>query len=612
MRKPRERLCGFPGWTGGLREPDRRPIYEWAAEHITLPPSYGIPGRFDVTINRALIDVFDAIQDPFVRRIRFRKPPRFGGSLVADIAIPWIICNDPGPVMANFPKQEFADQRMKEKLWPLWMSCKPFTELLPLGRFDRTNTEIYFGPFFFLAQGIAPSNLQGKGIRWQFNDEVWLPAWQELYNQAVSRTRDYARTECEKVIDISQAGEEDDVEDRNWREGDQSVWCYQTRDGRYFPLKMGGKREDGSRWGLVWNEDAKRADGTWSRARAIETARYECRVTGQTWKDGPETIAEWNRNGMYVAQNPDPSPGVRSFATTGLLNNSFADLIKRKLQAMEQAERGDMSGMKDVKQQDECEPWREVYLTVELDGRKSGFVLADYANGELIDDERIRCITVDRQQGVGGDTPHRWVQVHAFRSDGTSKLLLYTRVETKEALAEIQERYKVKPKAVWCDAAFEKHEVFKECAQYGWVACFGSDQQSWCHRLPTNDRRFPFRKVYLPFSPWQQTAVGSRVVNYLYFSEDHCADILAAAYSGRGLKFEVPDDAPATYHDQMKGEHKVQTKRGWRWEKLHARRANHAFDTGKMAICFGLLMKLIAVSTKQYQPPAPAPAPAGG
>lgn len=26
-----------------------------------------------------------------------RKPPRFGGPMIADIAIPWVICNDPGP-----------------------------------------------------------------------------------------------------------------------------------------------------------------------------------------------------------------------------------------------------------------------------------------------------------------------------------------------------------------------------------------------------------------------------------------------------------------------------------------------------------------------------------
>jgi len=91
-------LQQFKGWRAAWQKPDRRPIYEWAHDNLILPPSYAIQGRFDVSVTRPMIAVFDAIQNMMVRKVRFRKPPRFGGSLIADISIPWVCCNAPGPI----------------------------------------------------------------------------------------------------------------------------------------------------------------------------------------------------------------------------------------------------------------------------------------------------------------------------------------------------------------------------------------------------------------------------------------------------------------------------------------------------------------------------------
>ena len=201
----------------------------------------------------------------------------------------------------------------------------------------------------------------------------------------------------------------------------------------------------------------------------------------------------------------------------------------------------------------------------------------------------------DRQQGIAGDTPHRWLQIHAWRQDGSSRLLYYGRVDTKESMREMQERYKVRDRCVWCDAAFEKHEVFKECAEYGWLAAFGSDQGQWRHDLPNPIRSQPPLKIFLPFSPWQRTAVAQKIVNYLYFSEDFCADILANLYAGRGVRYEIPEDVGSAFLEQMKGEHKIMRRGKMTWEKIHSGKANHAFDTGKMGICFALLMRLLAM-----------------
>jgi hypothetical protein len=600
-------LSEFPGWANGWSKPDRRPIHEWGREHLTMPPSYAIQGKFDVSITRGLIPVFDAIQNPLIRRVRFRKPPRFGGSMIADVAIPWIICNDPGPIMWNWQSDEDAKGHMKQKAWPLWNSCKPFRAMLPADRHDKTTTEIYFGPFFLVTQGANLNNLQGVGVRWLFNDETWLPVWQDLYQHAVYRTRDYERAGAYKIVDVSQAGNAGDVEDRNWKTGHQAVWGYKDPRGILNPLLLGGKRADGTRWGLVWNEDAKGKDGGWNKARAIETARYVSLAGDQEWFDRPETIAAWNRDGGYVPQRTDNNPDTLSFSVNGLLNRSFASLVDEKIDAMELASRGDMSAMRDWIQKSEVRPYEETHLSVTIQGG-SGYKVGDFEDGKAIPGEKYRTIMADRQQGIAGDTPHRWCEVRSWMPDGASKLLFYGRVSTKEGMRELQTRYGVKDRCVWQDGAFEKHLVAEECAEYGWIMVFGSNQSSWTHMVANPRRGQEPLKMRLPYSPWQQTEAKGKVVHYLHFSEDYVSDILANLVAGRGVPFEHPEDVPTEYLEQLKGEHKIQKGGRYTWEKIHSSKPNHAFDTGKMGVTFALLMKLLALPRKAEDPKAePAP-----
>lgn len=593
----------FPGWKAGWRKPDRRRIYDWACDELTLPPSYAIQGKFDVSITRPLMAVFDDIQNPLIHRVRFRKPPRFGGSMIADVAIPWIICNDPAPVGWHWQSDDDAKGHMKQKALHLWKSSKQFKAMLPPDRHDKTNTEIFFGPFFIRACGANINNLQGVGLRWVFNDETWLPVWQELYQHAVYRTRDYERAGAYKICDVSQAGNVGDVEDRNFKQGNQCQWGYRASNGKLIPLLMGGKREDKTRWGLIWNEDAHRKDGTWNKARAIETARYVCKETGQEWTDGPATISTWNRDGDYIVGQPDAAKDSTSYAVNGLLNRSFSSLVDEHIDALELAARGDMSAMRDWIQKSEVRPYEETHLTVTLSEGLAGYKTADYENGERLDGEKIRILSADRQHGMAGDTPHRWCGVRAYRSDGTSRLLFAGRVDTKESMRELQQKYKVTDRCVWQDGRFEKHLVFQECVEYGWMACFGSNQSAWVHELtdpknPSGDKL----KVRLPYSPIQQSEVSGKLAYYITYCEDYASDILANLLAGRGLTFEHPDDVTPDYEAHMRAEHKVQKAGRFTWEKVTATKANHLRDVEKQAIAFALVMKLISLPKPLTEP----------
>lgn len=590
-------ITSFPGWTRGWAKPDRRPIYEWAKQHLTLPPAYAVQGPFDVSISRPLMEVFDDLQNPLVNRISFRKPPRFGGTMVIDIAIPWIICNDPGPIMWAAQTDDDARGHMKEKVWPLWNTCKPLKAMMPRNPHDKTTTEIFFGPFFMISCGANINNFQSKGIRWLFNEEIWLPQWQELYSQAVYRTRDFERAGSYKITNVSQAGNVDDVEDRNFKAGHQAQWGYEV-DGKHYPLLFGGEMEGSKkRWGLIWDDDAKTKSGAWNKARACETARYLCPHTGKVFDDSTQTRFEWNRDGAYITCNNNSQRHTRSYAVNALLTRTMADLVAEKIDAMELASRGDLSLMRDYVQKAETRPWEEKHTVITLSDDRSGYVYGDYDQGQTWDGEIARTMMIDRQGGKAGDTAHTWVDIRAWKQGGDSRQLYFGRLDTKEARRLIQKKYNVSDRLVWQDANFEKHEVYKECAEYGWTAFHGTNEKSWIHLIRVRGHAEPLKYV-LPYSPIQVAEVAGTNLKAFYIKAngDYFADILANLVVGRGVKFEHPDDAHPEFLKGLQGEHKVEKRPGvFTWEKIHSSKSNHSWDTSKMGVNCACVLKLLSL-----------------
>jgi hypothetical protein len=585
------------------QKPDRRPIYEWA-ECIELPGSYTMPGRFDVQKTRPLIALFDAMQNDLVRQVHFRKPPQFGGTLAVDIAIPWAALNSPGPIMWAWQSDQDARQHMKEKAWPTWKACKQFAALLPEERNDATTTEIYFGPFFLTVNGCGMNSLQSKSIRWLFCDEIWVPAWQKSFQWAVARTRGFERVGNSKVVTISHAGIKGDVEDKQWLQGNQGAWAI-LADGKYHELSFGGKRKDGTRWGLVWNDDAKRPDKTWNIARACETARYELEDGTRSWPDNDATRAEWNRDGKYVDTNQDAPASLRSYATNALMNRTLAGLVEQKLNAITEARRGNIDPIKVWKQQCEALPWEEEQITITISSQQSGYVCADHFNGQRWDGEVDRFMTIDRQRGMAGDVPHWWVEVRAWKGEGGSRQVYAGRVETIEAARDIQLRLGVADRKTMEDARFDTAHVYEDCARYGWIAGFGNDEKFWTHVIGG-------QKVRLPYSQIQKTVIGNRAVLLMHFNAEYMKDILSRLVTGAGAVFEMPDDMDPRLRDHYQAEHKVEIKTGvFRWRKLHATKANHLWDCSAMQVMFALITHRLGLhplpppqdQTGQDQPP---------
>ena len=158
----------------------------------------------------------------------------------------------------------------------------------------------------------------------------------------------------------------------------------------------------------------------------------------------------------------------------------------------------------------------------------------------------------------------------------------------------------VVPQSVLADAAFERHEAFREGVIYKWTSVVGSDQTSWPH--PT---RNPNIKNHLPYSqPMRSTVSGDRnLAIYFSYSENYCADVLAALLAGRGVAWQLPDDCSEEYLRQIRSESKREISPGkWRWRKLHDHSQNHGWDCSKMSVLFGLIVHLLAPPKEALQP----------
>ena len=589
-----------PLWAAGWKKPDLRPIYLWAHDNINLPSgSYAIPGPFDVELSRYMKEPFDAIADPRVREVHICAAVQTGKTLLVEISLPWFFLQDPGTAMWTFQSEDDGKEQMLTRTMPLWNSIEALKPLWPADRYKRTSCEIFFGTFFFIANGANLNSLQSKSIRLKFNSELWLPAWQTVYKQATARVSAFERQGRSKIVNDSQSGIVGDVMDKVWRSGHQARWsCACPKCGVVYPLRCVQKTKTDETFGMVWDENCKKPDGTYDVARCVETVRWRCEC-GHEMPDSAATRNYWNEHGVYLPERSDAPPEIRSYWWSSLPVMPMRDLAREKAEALNVAHRGDMTDLKTYKQQRENEPWKETLTTVTINPLAAGYVCADYSNGEKWDGEVKRSMAIDRQAGLAGEMPHRWVEIRAWKANGDSRQLFYGRVETHQACRDLQKKYLVADRSVFQDCAFERHLVFEECVLYNWMAVAGSAQTAWQH-----DTRNPDVKNYLPFSPIQHSEISgaNRRAHYLTFSEGYAADLLSHLLAGRGVRWELPDDCSPEYLAQVRAEHKKEIRPGvFRWEKITSSRANHGWDCSKMSVCFALITHLLA-PPKTIQP----------
>ena len=578
-------------------KPDRSPIYEWARRHIVLPESYATGGPFNVRITPWLIPIFDALQNPAIRRVHFRKAVQIGGTLVADIWIPWLICNDAGPISWTMQTDEMVERHCKSRLNPLLERCKPVAKLLPKMGPQRTQTQIYFGGFFLTMNPANISTQQSQSIRYKVNDEIWLPKWQDVYGHAIARVSKFEEVGRSKIYNVSQApvmdAETGNVEDLSYRSGNQQEWmaecpaCHKLHEISF--LQRDGKEVVG---GVVWDKSAKRDDDTIDIQRAVETCRFQCIHCGHQSPDEERTRAEWRRTGRFVATNTKSPKEIVSFRIEALVSRPMKLLVEEFCEAHNHGVRiGDMTPMQEFRTKREAKPWLMERRVLNVFIPKGDFSVMDYDRGQPIPNEVIRMMAIDRQQD------HWWAEIGAFSTEPTPRYrqLFFGRVDSRSSLRLLQKQYKVADQCVAQDRGYRPSDVDYDCAEFGWRSMRGYGRRTWSLKDEASGQiiNFPFSDPHV--SDWR----GGDV--YFYnFSGDYFKDVLQTALEGKGdLKWELPSDVNPLYLEHLKGESKIEIRSGvWEWREVKQNAPNHGLDTSAMMLCMATIANIL-----RYVPP---------
>ena len=580
-----------------LPRPDRSPIYDWARKHVVLPESYATPGPFHARLTPWLLPIFDALRDPLVRRVHFRKAVQVGGTLVADVWVPWILVNDPGPISWTMQTDDMVERHAKSRLNPLLERCKPVAAMLPRPGPHRTTTEIYFGGYFLTCNAANLSTQQSQSIRYKINDEIWLPRWQEVYGHAIARVSKFEEVGRSKIYNVSQApimdAETGNVEDTSFRSGHAAEWSVECPGCKRlhpvaFALRGGNNEITG---GVVWDTKARRDDETWDVARVVETVRFRCPLCAHESDDSDATRNVWKRTGRYVATNASAPADVRSFRVEAIVSRPMKLLAEEWVNACNTLVRaGDPNPTIEFRTKREAKPWIVEKKVVNVFAPKSGFTVATHANGELLPNERLRVMAIDRQ------LDHFWVEIGAFVDGPVYRQLWFGRIETREMLRQMQARYRVPAFCVVQDRGYKPAEVDRDCVEFGWRAMRGFARKTWTMRDESTGTLLNF-----PFSEPQVSDYAGGNAYFYNWSGDYFKDLLALALEGKGeLKWELPEDCNPLYLEHLKGETKTEIRPGvWEWREIRSNAPNHGLDTSAMMICVATIAGVL-----RYTPPA--------
>lgn len=569
--------------------PDRSPIYEWARKHVELPQSYAVPGKFNVSLSPWLRPIFDALQDEAVRTVTVSKSIQSGGTLIADVWVPWLIANQPGPISWTMHTDDMVQRHAKTRFNPVLDLCAPVARLLPRAGPLRTTTEIYFGGFFLLLNSANLSDQQSQSIRYKINDEIWHPKWQAIYKEAIGRTTKFEEMGTSKVLNISQGGWENDVSDTAWKAGDMAEWsatCPACHRSHPLAFRQTCTDEPERHAGVVWADDARLDDGTFNIARACETARFRCPHCGHESPDADPTREAWKRAGHYVTTRDDAPSHVRSFHFEALPSRQMRLLVEEFCTAENEFHKtGSQDSRRTFKQKREARAWIEERQTIDIVTGNGDFCVADYADGQRAPGEQHRFMVQDRQKD------HRWVEIGAFslENEGTVyRQLWFGRVDTKEQARQLQQKYLVADSCVAQDRRYESSQVDTECLAFGWRGMEGMKKKTWTLR---NDGTGQFENY--PHSDPLWSPINGQQVPYYQFSSYHCKDIVSAALAGNGIKWLLPQDVNPLYLEHVKAEEKKEVRPGvWEWVEVK-QNANHGLDTSSMMVAIGIIAGLI-------------------
>jgi hypothetical protein len=415
---------------------------------------------------------------------------------------------------------------------------------------------------FIAARAANQPSLQQISVRWALGDECWL--WDPgLIGYLRKRLHDRWNG---RVILVSQAGYAGGEWEQACLAGDQYEYHWQCQCGVRQPFNFDSN--------LKWNGDEDKTKLDWRTIQ--ETTRLVCPHCGHAYADTPENRRTLSTNATWELTAAGEDPTHETYVIPALANFrvGWFTLVREFLSARRAWKMGDREPWFQFVTQRQSKFWKNEHEIEEGELKTALYSFKSYANGEKVENEMVRFMTIDRQ------LKHWWVTIRAWREGGTSRLLLFKMALSEEELRATQLAYQVEDRFVFADSAYDTTEVYSQCARHGWFAILGTNESAFQH--PKLDlRRRVIGQEYKLYSRIRDIAVGPTKCRLILLASERLKDITSYLRDGKSLLWEVPGDVPELYLKQINGESKRETvepktKRAvFRWVQI---KDNHAWD----------------------------------
>ena len=571
---------------------DRREPWRWCEDHIRSIPYSPLPGPFRSENSPWIREVMEAIVDPKIRLVSIIAAVQSSKTTSPELTLCYIIANLPGPCLWLDQTDEDAKDESESRLQKLFESCEPVKKLFPKNKNKQRNCTIHFsnGMTLWLLGAYNKTNLQRRSIRWLFGDETWR--W-PVGHMAEAEARTTAFGWLGKCVFMSQGGEENDDTHRKFDTTDMREWHYKCpKCGKYIPYK----------WENVeWDDDCKDENGEYDFSKINHSTALKCPECGEYFEDSDRMRRILNKDGKFIALNPNASKENVGFHWNALASMSWGKLAELYLRAKIAARKGDSSLLQQFYQKRLALAWREFAEDYRLEiasgsynsgdawDEEAGFnklgeiIAPPFAENEVI--APLRIMSVDVQMNCF------YLVVRAWSINGSSRLLWHEKVLTWEDIEEIQKRFKILDNLVFVDAGYNSFEVYKHCGERNWIALMGDNRANFFHRLPNGKTVLRF------YSPVKHIFISRYVKCRMHFwSNLNVKDTLARIRRNQnpadGATWEVPTDISEDYLKQMESEHRIKKGNSWIWEQI-GNRPNHYLDCEAMNCAGALMLKIV-------------------
>lgn len=522
----------------------------WASHNVSIANSER-SSKYDIEQTPWWRQPMEDLADPEVQQIVCLAPTGSGKSTFFEGAIPWVVSEAPGPTgyfsQTDAKAKYWGEARLKVAL----KSCKSLDDLWPEDRHASRKLEIIWPHMPLILGGANYTNFQEVSLQWLFGDEVWR--WDHgLVREFLGRHHERWNR---KVVMVSQGGFKESELDLEWQKTPQARFAFQcSKCGERIPWQS-----DQFKYDLI------EVNGQVNMEESAATVHHVCPSCELRTQDQTTKRRAMSSSSVYLPQQ-DGLEGYRGYQVHAgaIWWVPWKRYALGKIEADQQLKKGVALLMQQHVQKRDADFWSDDMAGNVGDVALGDYTVADHADGQPIEGEKARFLTID----AGKD--HFWAVVRAWRSDGTSRGLWEGRLLEESQLKDLQTRYNVSPNCVMLDVGYDAPRMHEMIASNGWVGVRGASKESWTHK--DNSERL-YSRLREPRAP------SGRRSRYMFLVVEKLKDMLATLRAGDG--FENTRDVSDAYKSHMKGEIKKKEvnrksgKESFKWVRVGP---NHLFD----------------------------------